>query len=1221
MNDETSISSKQPEQLLSEIEFLRKELALKNRELEIEASLEKIRARTIAMQKSEELAETSLLLFEEFKALGEIADQVTIGIFDENNSTAIMSATINGSQLLQVEVDLNEPIVMKKVYDSWLKNEKSVIIETSGASLRKYNQYRNTLRGYKLFSEDVGPEDRWIVHCARFSKGMLSFSSSQRKSPELLYLLERFASVFDLTYRRFLELKKAENHAREAEIELSLENVRSTAMSMNQAEDMLDVCRLIAIQLERLGVKEIRNVQTAIFYEAKGTYMNYEYYVKHDKKIVTETSYTNNPIHRQFAEQMLKGKGETYITHLPKSDLAEWLRYQRSTNVFIDEFLETAPSLNYYWYSLGPVALGLSTYVELKETDLDLFRRFVNVFELAFRRHMDIEKATMQAREARIEAALEKVRTKAMAMHSTKDLHDAVSIVFEQLALLKLDIIRCGIGIIKPGRIADVWVTTISDGGTSVQVHGDESFDIHPMLSQALDACERQDDFSYILEGADLISYYRAVERGNFHLPDSQIIRNVNPDLKQYYRVAPFEGGGLFAFSDHPFSEEAKKILRRFSDVFNLTYKRFQDIQKAEASAKEAKIEAALEKVRSRTNAMQHSDELAETAAVLFEQLQAIGETPERTFIGIVNEEEHVIEIWATQHGGSNMNMQVKATIDEPHVMNPSYKAWKAGKRSLAIDLQGTALEEYFQFIKAFGAPVSREIFGDRRIENVAFFSKGMVGVITTEPQPQEAIEVYERFAKAFDLTYTRFQDLQKAEANTRIAIRQSSMDRIRAEIASMRTKDDLQKITPLIWQELNVLQVPFVRCGIFIMDDKTQQIQSFLSTPDGKAIAAFRISYDSTAGIQRMVQNWKDKKAYNEYWNETQFEEFAQLLEKNGVLFPLSPYWESLPKKGIHLHYIPFMQGMLYVGNSEQLDEGQIKLLTDISASFSTAYSRYDDFSRLESAKDEVDKALDELKQTQVQLIQSEKMASLGELTAGIAHEIQNPLNFVNNFSEVSNELLEEMRSQIDNGDTSEAKQIAEDVKKNLEKILFHGKRADAIVKGMLQHSRSSSGQKEMTDINALADEYIRLAYHGLRAKNKSFNANFKCDFDNSIGKISVIPQDMGRVLLNLVNNAFYTVSEKKAQGNGTYEPMVSIQTKKYGSTIEIIVQDNGNGIPPKVLDKIFQPFFTTKPTGQGTGLGLSLSYDIITKGHGGQLKVETKEGAGTQFIILLPE
>jgi len=267
-----------------------------------------------------------------------------------------------------------------------------------------------------------------------------------------------------------------------------------------------------------------------------------------------------------------------------------------------------------------------------------------------------------------------------------------------------------------------------------------------------------------------------------------------------------------------------------------------------------------------------------------------------------------------------------------------------------------------------------------------------------------------------------------------------------------------------------------------------------------------------------------------------------------------------------------------------------------------------------------ELSNSLNDLKSTQAQLIQSEKMASLGELTAGIAHEIQNPLNFVNNFSEVSTELIDEMKEELSKGNYDDAKEIADDVKQNLEKINHHGKRADAIVKGMLQHSRSSSGQKQPTDINKLADEYLRLAYHGLRAKDKSFNATMKTDFDETIGNINIIPQDIGRVILNLITNAFYAVDEKKKSGiDERYEPTVLVSTKKSGDKILITVKDNGNGIPQKIVDKIFQPFFTTKPTGQGTGLGLSLSYDIV-KAHGGEIKVETKEGEGTTFTIQLP-
>lgn len=264
---------------------------------------------------------------------------------------------------------------------------------------------------------------------------------------------------------------------------------------------------------------------------------------------------------------------------------------------------------------------------------------------------------------------------------------------------------------------------------------------------------------------------------------------------------------------------------------------------------------------------------------------------------------------------------------------------------------------------------------------------------------------------------------------------------------------------------------------------------------------------------------------------------------------------------------------------------------------------------------------ALEHLKSTQSQLIQSEKMASLGELTAGIAHEIQNPLNFVNNFSEINTELINELIEEVDKGNTEEVKAIANDIRENEQKISHHGKRADAIVKGMLQHSRSSTGKKEPTDINALADEYFRLAYHGLRAKNKNFNAKLDTDFDQSIGTINIIPQDMGRVILNLITNAFYAVEEKRVSGIANFEPTVKVTTRDIKDAVLVSVTDNGDGMPPEIVDKIFMPFFTTKPTGKGTGLGLSMSYDIVTKGHGGQLKVETNAGQGTTFFIIIPK
>lgn len=278
---------------------------------------------------------------------------------------------------------------------------------------------------------------------------------------------------------------------------------------------------------------------------------------------------------------------------------------------------------------------------------------------------------------------------------------------------------------------------------------------------------------------------------------------------------------------------------------------------------------------------------------------------------------------------------------------------------------------------------------------------------------------------------------------------------------------------------------------------------------------------------------------------------------------------------------------------------------------------------------KEELEKIVLQLQATQTQLVQQEKLASLGELTAGIAHEIQNPLNFVNNFAEVSAELLEELKEgplqNISESDKEYADEILQDLKQNLSKIVFHGKRADGIVKGMLMHSRTNTGKKEPTDINALADEYLRLSYHGLRAKDKSFNSAMHTDLDPSLGMVEAVPQDIGRVLLNIFNNAFYSVSEKKKIQPETYGPAVWVSSRKIVSDngtemLELVIRDNGMGIPETVLEKLYQPFFTTKPAGQGTGLGLSISYDIITKGHNGEMKVDSKEGEFAEFTILLP-
>jgi two-component system, NtrC family, sensor kinase len=376
---------------------------------------------------------------------------------------------------------------------------------------------------------------------------------------------------------------------------------------------------------------------------------------------------------------------------------------------------------------------------------------------------------------------------------------------------------------------------------------------------------------------------------------------------------------------------------------------------------------------------------------------------------------------------------------------------------------------------------------------------------------------------------------------------------------------------------------------------------------------------YDSTAKYQALIIAMKDS-LFNskqaQLFHNIDFDEQQRQQEIEAVR---KTYRERVQKYGLLAGVIVLFSIAIILWRNNRNKQKAYSLLKN--------QKQETDFQ-----KSKVEQTLNELRATQAQLIQSEKMASLGELTAGIAHEIQNPLNFVNNFSEVNNELIEELKSKKSNPDGYREKnegnngesEILNDIFKNNEKISFHGKRADAIVKGMLQHSRTSSGQKELTDINKLTDEYLRLAYHGIRAKDKSFAAvpiaiGIKTDFDNSIEKINIVPQDIGRVILNLINNAFYAMGEKKKQLGDIYEPTVTVSTKKNNDKIEITVSDNGNGIPKKIADKIFQPFFTTKPTGQGTGLGLSLAYDIV-KAHGGEIKVETKENVGSEFVLQLP-
>ncbi|MDP3915067.1 MAG: hypothetical protein Q8R96_15175, partial [Bacteroidota bacterium] len=737
---------------------------------------------------------------------------------------------------------------------------------------------------------------------------------------------------------------EAQNH--ELEIESSLERVRSVAMGMQNPAEMVDVCKIISEQLEFLKVKDIRNVQTAVIYESKGTYINYEYYTRHNKLLTTEVSYKTHHLQEQFANQMLKGAGEFFSPSLEGQQVKDWYEYQKTTNQFADSFLEGAQTLNYYMFSLGPVALGISTYSPLKEEEINLFKRFRNVFELAYRRFLDIQKAEAQAREAQIELALERVRARAMAMYNSTELAEVATLLFEQLKHLGVESYSSGFNIwdkehknliswmsnpsgsLNPPfempirdfeqhkRIYTSWEKHKSfmeddikgkalirhykflrsfplldesfkiaeEAGIKIpdrQVHNIAFFSNGYLLFITLQPCEQNHSIFkrfakvfeqtytrfldlqkaeaqareaqiesavervraksmgmyqtsdlykvneevlnqlyklkvdgltgvsiYLVDENDTVTIWDLSSPGNMSIPNSYSIKynakkypilgewveiwkssnqdyfvfdfpkekllkaieefkEIHPEMANNFKNAIESGklkhqwspagrlsDGLLSIDlMTPPSEDTKSIVIKMAGAFNMAYQRFLDLQKAEAQARESQIQLALERVRARTMAMQKSDELSETVTVLFHQFTALGEKPERMAIEIVNEKENIFEIWATQHGGSQMNQLFKASLDEPHVMQKMYKAWEEQTKSITIDLQGRELEEYFQYLKKEGLPVQREIFGTRRIQNVATFSKGILTIITPEPKPQVTIDLLERFAAVFDGT------------------------------------------------------------------------------------------------------------------------------------------------------------------------------------------------------------------------------------------------------------------------------------------------------------------------------------------------------------------------------------------------------------------------------------------------------------------------------------
>jgi signal transduction histidine kinase len=938
--------------------------------------------------------------------------------------------------------------LLQHVFSAWKNNEAGTRYNLTGDAVRSYFQVLNDAPGYPFqYPMDSLPE-KWGINAFFFKEGCLFAFTGEPLSLEMSQLFKRFAGVFGQTYTRFLDLQKAEAQAREAQIEAALERVRSKTMAMHSSHDIADTVAAMFDELIKIGIKN--DVRSGISILSNPQEMEiWTGYSKPDGKVglnIGSLEIASHPMLQRAYDLWVKKESHSTYT-LTGEDQKNYYKAINNSKHYHAKFdigsLPQKTIQNAFYFPEG--FIHIFSHEQITDQEEQIFKRFAGVFGLTYRRFLDLEKAEAQAKEARIQTALERVRAAAMAMRTPGELLDICRILSNELNSLGFDGIRNAQIVVfddKQGSFLDYEYYDEERNGIS-EVH----YRGHPIIEEFVEVIRASGD---VFMGNELtgekLSDWKSYRNQSGQMPDKQLEKA--SALYYYWYSTELGALGLSAFKS--ILDDDLKILKRFRNVFDLAYSRYADITKAEAQAREAQIEAALERVRSRTLAMQKSDELAETAAVLFRQMISLGIEPNRLYIGITKEDTAEIEFWITDEDGSKVSNMFTGDANKNLSMKKMHDAWRANQKSIVIDMRGDELTEYLHYLgEILHVPFKGGLEQKRRVTYISFFSNGFIGMASPADQPQETIDLLDRFAYVFNLTYARFNDLKIAE-----------------------------------------------------------------------------------------------------------------------------------------LHAIQAEQDLIAI----------------------------------KAARKNAEDALTDLRAAQKQLIQSEKMASLGELTAGIAHEIQNPLNFVNNFSEVSAELIEEMTEELDKGDIEEVKAIAGDIKDNLEKIRHHGKRADGIVKGMLQHSRTSSGQKEPTDLNALADEYLRLSYHGLRAKDKSFNAELVTNFDKGLPKISVIPQDMGRVILNLINNAFYATQQKQKMAGPDYKPTVEVKTKVSGDQALISVKDNGIGIPENIKDKILQPFFTTKPTGEGTGLGLSLSYDIVVKSHEGNILINSAEGNGSEFIINLP-
>ncbi|MCS4435252.1 ATP-binding protein [Aquiflexum gelatinilyticum] len=1216
------------------------------RESQINLAVERIRAMALAMHQTSELKEVIKIVDDQIKALNVDNSGGAFIVINEDlqDGFSCWGAGGVGNYIRKVDIPfLDRPIY--KELKKGIENRTPFFTENYGYEekweffkhLFKHAPFDETPpeRQKALLSNSMGYARSCVVS-NNTSIFIINHNGKAFKEDENKILRE-IGRVFEQAYTRFLDLQKAEAQAHEAKIEAALEKVRSRTMGMQSSEELPEVANLLFTEVRALGI------------HAWSCGYNI---LAEDKKTATCWMSSEGTIQTPF---QLRLWGENSFDEMGEFVLSDQtMLVQELGGIALEEHydhMKSFPDLKPTFSAIEAQGLSLPTYqinhlckfshgfllfitYEQVPDAHDIFRRFTKIFDQTYTRFLDLQKAEAQAREARIEAALERVRSRTMGMQKAEELGEVATILFGEMNTLVDNLWTCGFVLCEKNRKEDEWWLSLTNGliePFSLPNVGDYA---HETLYEGWEKGEAY--CKVTLENERLQEHYD-------WLMSIPIARKIFEDMEgsgiprpnwQRLHAAYFKTGYLVIITEVPCEEE--EIFKRFAQVFDLTYTRFLDLQKAEKQAREAQIQAALEKVRSRSLAMQSPDELIEVAQMLREEMGELGvEELETSSIYIQDESSGLTECWFTIKNTSNPGKavadQMTIKLEETWVGRQMRDFFQSSAEKTSILMQGKNRIEWIRYCegksKLFG---TSNFYGEtipERTYHLYKFSNGYIGAAAPGEISSESWDLLKRATAVFSFAFTRFQDLQRAEASARAAMRQASLDRVRADISSMRSASDLDRITPLIFKELTVLGVPFIRCGVFIIQKKQKIVEAYLSSPEGNSLGVLRLPYQASELTYQTVEAWRKGVVYHQHWNKEDFIQWInQLMEQDQIQDSSTYQGTAAPPESLNLHFVPFTQGMLYVGAVNPLDDEELELVQALAKAFSIAYARFEDFVKLEQAKAEVESAMSELKATQSQLVQQEKLASLGQLTAGIAHEIKNPLNFVNNFSEVSIELvdeaIEERSKSQEARDETLVDEILEDIKSNLKKVHEHGSRANSIVTSMLQHSRGGSGKKEPTDLNALIKEYVNLSFHGMRAGKNPINVDIILDLDPEVKEVSLIKEDFTRVIINLCNNAFDAMRTVTT----LHAASLRVRTKAEKDFIIIEVADNGPGIPEEIKDKILQPFFTTKKGTEGTGLGLSITHDIV-KAHGGELRVESPPTSdngevrnGSKFIVSLP-